>query len=106
MADRVWQEFFCTKSGGGCGKYIQVKLNIAINQVVEIVCPNCGHKHQRTIQDGAIKEFGRYDNKPVEEVCPPLSACSDEPIAKDGQGSERDASIIQFFRNVGPSGRV
>ena len=98
MADRVWQEFYCTKSGGGCGKYILIRLNMALNRTVEIVCPNCGHKHQRVIKNGVIKETGRFDNKPAEEICPPPSAVSDESIAKEGQGSERDAAIISFFK--------
>lgn len=49
---RVVQEFYCTTSGGGCGGYILVKLNTAINGVVEIICPNCKHAHQRYIKNG------------------------------------------------------
>jgi hypothetical protein len=105
---RVWQEFYCTKSGGGCGKYIRVKLNMALNHTVKIICPLCKHEHQRVIEEGVIKEQGRFDNKPIEEVCPPKSACSDKPYTKQmaeikkGKSSknERDAAVIKGEEDV------
>ena len=93
---KIFQEFYCTKSGGGCGKYFTIRLNGALNYVAEIVCPNCGHKHQRCIENGVITENGRFDNKPREEICAPKSSISDEPIsAKMTKSYElRDSVVI------------
>ena len=76
---RIFQEWYCTKSGGGCGGYIIVKLNACINGVVELVCPKCGHKHQRCIENGQIKEQGRFNGNPVEEICPTMASWSEKP---------------------------
>lgn len=38
---RVVQEFYCTKSGGGCGGYFMIKMNMGLNGVHKIICPNC-----------------------------------------------------------------
>ncbi len=102
---KIFQEFYCTKSGGGCGKYILVKLNIAMDHIVEVVCPNCGHKHQRKIENGLIKEGGRWDGKPKEEVCPPKSAVSDTPHTAKFTGitsskDERDAAAIKTQQDL------
>jgi hypothetical protein len=100
---KIFQEFYCTKSGGGCGKYILVKLNITMDHIVEVVCPNCGHKHQRKIENGQIKEGGRWDGKPVEELCPPKSAVSDEPHSakfRDGTSYERDGAVIKDQKDL------
>ena len=40
---KVWQEIHCTLSGGGCGGYILVKLNIALRKPIML--------HLRVIQD-------------------------------------------------------
>jgi hypothetical protein len=90
---KEWQEFFCTKSGGGCGGYILVRLNMSINHVAEIVCPKCGHKHQRSIVGGQIREDGRHRTGPKEEICPPLSAWSKKSKV-DHLLKERDAAKI------------
>jgi hypothetical protein len=67
---KVFQEFYC----GNCQGYISVRLNMELNRVVEVVCPNCEHKHKRCIKDGQIFERGRENNSPLEEICPPKSA--------------------------------
>mgnify|MGYP001077118266 CR=1 FL=1 len=98
MSRKIFQEFYCTKSGGGCGKYILVKLNIEIDHIVEVCCPNCGHKHTRNIVNGEIKEGGRWDGKTKEEICPPKSAVSDKPHTTallEGKGQERDGAVIK-----------
>lgn len=71
---RVTQEMYCTKSGGGCGGYIKIKINMELNHVVKVVCPKCGHEHQRKIEDGMIKEDGRWEGKVIEELCPTMAA--------------------------------
>ena len=94
---KIWQEFYCTISGGGCGGYFMIKLNLEIDHVVEIVCPNCNHRHQRKIEKGKIKESGRFDNKPKEEIVVPKSAYSKEPKTigfKTRNGKERDGVLV------------
>lgn len=73
---KVWQEFYC----GECQGYFRVRLNMALNMGVEMVCPKCKHKHHRYIKDGVIYEHGRESNSAREEICPPLSAYSKEPL--------------------------
>ena len=77
--EKIWQEFYCRKEGGGCGGYILVKLNPAISGTVKVICPKCGHDHQRQIKNGEIVGDQRYDNKPIEELRPTLAAWSKEP---------------------------
>jgi len=105
---KIFQEFYCTKSGGGCGKYFTIRLNTALNYVVEIVCPACGHKHQRCIENGIIKEFGRFDNKPKEEICPPKSSISDTPISiKMTKAYEiRDSVVITKPEDISESKKI
>ena len=74
--NKIWQEFYC----GECQGYFRVKLNMALNIGVEMVCPNCKHRHHRYIKDGVIYEQGRNENAPKDEICPPLSAYSKEPL--------------------------
>lgn len=73
---KVFQEFYC----GECKGYFTVKLNMALNQIVEIVCPNpnCKHKHKRSIQNGIIFENGREGGSSIEEIRPPFSSYSKE----------------------------
>ena len=90
---------YCTISGGGCGKYFTVKLNTAINYTVIMVCPNCGHEHQRSIVDGVIKENGRFSSQVVEHVIAPKSSISDVPLTQKmksaaGKYGERDGVAI------------
>ncbi len=79
---KVYQEFYCRRTGGGCGGYVLFKLNIGINGVVEVVCPKCGHKHQRCIKDGVIIEDGRFNGKPTQEICPTMAAWNKNPRVK------------------------
>ena len=107
---RIWQEIHCTLSGGGCGGYILVKLNTALNDHrVEMICPKCQHKHVRVIQNGVVQEQGRFASKTSEEICPTLAAWSEKPRTltmkkkkpiskKDGTPAyfnERDGVVIQ-----------
>lgn len=95
---KVWQEFYC----GECSGYFRVRLNMAITMGVEMVCPKCGHKHHRYIENGVIFERGRQSNSAKEEICPPLSAYSKEPLtanmrnrkyARDGETIEKESDL-------------
>lgn len=95
---RINQEFFCTRSGGGCGKFFIIPLNPNLNRIVEIVCPSCDHHHQRLIKDGKVLEIGRYTDKPKEQIYAQISTLSDEPITHkflNKVGSERDGAVIK-----------
>ena len=82
MGDRNLVEFYCTASGGGCGGYFRLPINIKIDGVVEIVCPKCEHKHQRTIKKGEITDDHRWDEKPKQEVLGNIAAWSKKPVSK------------------------
>ena len=104
-AVRVSQEIFCTTSGGGCGGFIRVRLNAAINHKVQITCPKCGHVHYRSIIKGVIHEKGRFDGNTdkYEELFPTMGAWSEKPLTKvmnrvqDGASisKERDGAVIK-----------
>jgi len=100
MGDKVAQEFYCAVSGGGCGGYITFPLNMALNMVVEVVCPKCGHEHRRRIKDGVLTEDSRYSSAIAEQVTPPLPAWhqeSNHPDSKKraGTSQEREAVVIK-----------
>jgi hypothetical protein len=104
---KVWQEIHCTSSGGGCGGFILVKIDVSINQTVTLICPKCKHKHQRVIKNGQITESGRFNNNPQEELCPTIAAWSETPrtrcmqkIIKDRDyAKERDGVIIKHEKD-------
>jgi len=97
--NRVYQEFYCATSGGGCGGFVTVRLNMAINGVVKIICPKCKHKHQRKIKGGVLTDDGRYETKVKQEIIPVLAAWSKQakhPESKKrvGTGDERKSVVI------------
>jgi hypothetical protein len=93
MDDKVWQEFYCHRCPDG-GNYIMVKLNMALNYSVAVVCPMCGSKHERTVQNGVI--FDRYKNGNFkEEICPPKSACSKQPRHSKIKRGARDGAVVK-----------
>jgi hypothetical protein len=98
MEDKIYQEFFCPPSGGGCNGYIVASLNMNINWTVEVVCPKCKHRHRRMIKNGVLCESGRFTNGPVEEICPTMAAWSKKPktklMNKKTGKTERDAVVI------------
>lgn len=93
MSDKVWQEFYCHRCKDG-GTYIMVKINMAINYSVAVVCPMCGSKHERTITDGQIFDGSKSGNY-KEEVCPPKSACSKEPRHSKIKRGARDGAVVK-----------
>jgi len=97
---RICQEFYCAKSGGGCGGYVTIRLNMAINGVVEIVCPKCNHKHQRNIKEGVLTNDGRYTITPTQEIIPTIAAWHkkakhSESQKRVGSKKEREAVVIE-----------
>jgi len=93
-------EFYCTESGGGCGGYFTIPVNIAINGIVEVVCPECSHKHQRKIKDGEISADGRWDKKPTQEILGNIAAYSKKPRSKlskkrAGGKDERQSVVLE-----------
>lgn len=101
---KIWQEFYCTTSGGGCGGYFMVKLNIGLNHRIEMVCPKCGHKHRRRIEDGVILEDGRFSGSSVEEICPTMSSYSKKPKTvihkKKKFKNERDGAVVETTKDL------
>lgn len=95
MSDKVFQEWYC----GHCNTYIRFKLNMEYDRAVWVECPMCAHRHQRYIKNGRIQDDGRYNHgDPKEEICPPKSACSKEPITKKLEKAKygtRDGVIIK-----------
>ncbi len=94
---RIAQEFYCASSGGGCGGFMIFPLNMAINGVVEIVCPKCGHKHQRMIKDGVLTDDGRYHTKVTQEITPTPAAWhkkAQHPESKKRVGSNREREAV------------
>jgi hypothetical protein len=89
--NKIWQEFYCNDCPEG--NYMRVRLNMGLNHSVEIVCPMCKAKHHRTIKNGLI--FDGKNGNVVEQICPPKSACSKEPIAAKMFKNARDGVKIE-----------
>jgi len=73
---RVVHEFYCTS----CGKYFDVKLNIALNGNYRIHCPSCQHVHYRVLIKGEITDTRFPDNHEsilIEDIYPMKSSCRD-----------------------------
>lgn len=71
---RVTHEFKCTN----CGKYFDIKLNISLTGNYRIHCPNCGHVHYRTLEEGRITEERFPDNQGsilIEDIKPMMASC-------------------------------
>lgn len=68
-------EFYCS---GGCRGYFRTKIRTSIDGDYVIVCPSCGHEHQRQISKGQISG-DRHSNK-AERILVPKSAFSKDPV--------------------------
>ena len=77
----IRQEFYCME----CQGYFLANLNVSINLQVEIICPNCGHKHHRYIKDGQIFERGRENGSPIQEIHVPKCTYSKKPLTEKMQ---------------------
>lgn len=90
------EEFYCTVSGGGCGGYFIVMINRHLGGVVNVICPNCKHVHQRKIRDGKLWDEGRWEDKPADELLGNLGSFSKESrAAKLEKKNERDSVTIE-----------
>jgi len=91
MGDKIWQEFYCND----CNGFIRVKLNMALNHGIQVVCPQCGRRHPRFIRDGVIVDGG--GSAASEEICPPISAYSKEAWTKKLQNTNcaRNGEVIK-----------
>lgn len=77
-----------------------IRLNLAINGVVEIICPKCQHKHQRKIRDGVLTDDGRYVSKVTQEIIPTIAAWHKKAVHPESQKraggiKEREAVVIE-----------
>jgi hypothetical protein len=87
----VTQEFYCND----CDGYFRVPLNMALNIDVLMTCPNCGRKHERSIEKGVLFErWGSGDRKYVEEIAVPKTAYSKKPIHKLSRQHMRGGVVI------------
>jgi hypothetical protein len=87
-SQKVYQEFNCPVSGGGCGGYIMLKLSINFTGVVRVICPNCKHEHGRCVENGHIIEHWttqshhltqHRNDKTDHEIIPTMAAFSKTP---------------------------
>lgn len=105
---KIWQEIHCTISGGGCGGFILVKLDVSINRRITLVCPKCKHEHLRVVKDGQIVETGRFNGESEEELCPTIAAWSEEPrtvcmrevVEQHNYKKERDGVVIKNNKDL------
>jgi hypothetical protein len=90
-------EFMCGTAGGGCGGYLRARMRTNINGNYTIVCPKCGHRHNRQVRNGQITggrcngEAGRGE---TDEIHVPMSAYSEEPILEASKGNET-ATLVE-----------
>lgn len=97
--DKIFQEWYC----GECATYIRFRLSMEWNRVVIVECPMCKHRHQRYIEDGVIKDDGRFNHGDVkEDIIPLKSACSKEPITKKLAEKKytRDGIVIKSDKDL------
>lgn len=87
---KIWQEFYCNN----CDGWFRVRLNMALNMSVKMICPNCQHEHHRHIDNGQIKDNG-HSTTIKEEICPPKSAYSKEPLTAKAKKHARDGIKIE-----------
>lgn len=72
----VTQEFFCSE----CKVYFLVTLFTGqTDYEAVVVCPGCGHEHQRCIHKGEIHEQGRFQTSVKERILSTKASISKEP---------------------------
>lgn len=114
VAEKVWQEFYCYEcpadKDGKSGGYFRVKLNMALEMNVTVVCPNCGHEHNRSIRKGEIYD-SRLSSAYEEKLRVPKSAWSRDPISKQmdnlknkhtHQAGRRDGAVLKGSEDLVP----
>lgn len=97
---RIKQEFYC----GECKGYFLANLSATLTMHVDVVCPECGHKHRRFIENGIIKENGRdTGNTPKEELIGLKATYSKRPLtAKMRETREQNGAYHSERRNGVP----
>lgn len=123
---RVLQEFRCREcpadqGGGETGGYFRLSLSTGYDAEIIVVCPKCGHEHQRFVIDGTIRNANTTGRHLTEDrIRAPLSAWSREPVTnklakaltriqKERSGTTnfsaevRDGSVIAGVDDVVPS---
>jgi hypothetical protein len=93
---RVSEEFYCNK----CDGYFVVRINVALDYEIELVCPNCGRAHRRCVKNGHIFEEGRYTSKEAKErILTTKNNYSKEPITDKmkKKGSRNGEPIAQML---------
>ena len=74
-AQVITQEFYCSE----CKAYFLVTLFVGqTNYEAVIVCPSCGHEHQRCIYNGEINEQGRFKTSVKERILSTKASISKE----------------------------
>jgi hypothetical protein len=91
---RVSEEFYCND----CDGYFVVRINVALDYEIHVVCPNCGHAHPRYVRDGHIFEHGTGKH-PKERILTTKNNYSKEPITEKmrQKGARNGEPIAQMF---------
>ena len=72
---KVQVEFWC----GECRHYIYVTMNTTLAGNHIMVCPSCGHRHYRVVQDGIITSDRFDEGRTIaDEIVPMRSAAVPE----------------------------
>ena len=90
-------EFWCSVGGSGCGGYFRAPLRTNCNGDYTLICPNCGHEHNRRIENGVITA-DRCNSEATRgltvRVHVPKAAFSMEPVLeKVGSTSEQSRPV-------------
>ena len=97
---RVLQEVYCND----CGGYIKVPLQKKHNNAqILIICPNCGRKHPRKIENGQVKDNRNANEGKGEEIFPMKSAYKKTSWTGDCKPNARNGHIINHNDAVGKS---
>lgn len=85
-ATRRKEEFYCDRSGGGCGKYFLTWLrkNMSGNYTIQCPNPKCNHHHFRVIKDGLVTTDRHDERSGTKDVIIGLNATlQDNPWTDD-----------------------
>ena len=93
-------EFYCRTEGGGCGGYIQVRLNVALEGKHVVVCPKCGHEHPRFVKKGEIVDDGSRDSgHEVDRLVTTMAAWNKESTEQKLKKKSKVGALWQRFVN-------
>lgn len=83
-------EFNCYE----CSHYLYPRMNMELDGNYVVNCPNCGHKHYRTIKDGYITDTRFNENSSMKHELIIPKSCA-VPYSK-----RRDLGGSSQFRNM------